>query len=71
MSNIIEARGLNKQIELEPNHVIHILKDINLKIEAGEFVSIMGPSGKSAEEIMAILAEVNKQGTTILLVTTI
>lgn len=56
MSNVplIETRDLSKSYfneELETP----VLFDINLKIEKGEFVSIMGPSGSGKSTLMHIL----------------
>ena len=35
MSNILEARSMNKKVELDKDHELHILKDVNLEIEEG------------------------------------
>ncbi|WP_334308211.1 ATP-binding cassette domain-containing protein, partial [Anaerosporobacter sp.] len=40
----IEAINLNKTF-INGKEESHVLKDINLTIQKGEFVSIMGPSG--------------------------
>ena len=44
------------------------LKDINLKVEKGEFVAIMGPSGSGKSSLMHILGllDVSTSGTYIL-----
>lgn len=52
MSTILEARSVNKMVELGNENEIHILKDINLDIEEGEFVSIMGPSGSGKSTLL-------------------
>lgn len=33
----------------------HILKDINISIETGEFIAIMGPSGSGKSTLINIL----------------
>lgn len=40
MINILEARSMNKKVELGKNNELHILKDVTLTIEKGEFVSV-------------------------------
>ena len=42
--NIIELRNINK-IYGSGNNQVHVLKDINLDIESGDFVAIIGQSG--------------------------
>ncbi len=43
-NSVIEASGLNLTFETNDGPV-HALKDVNLTIEKGEFVSFIGPSG--------------------------
>ncbi|MBZ5751290.1 ABC transporter ATP-binding protein [Metabacillus rhizolycopersici] len=52
MSNILEARSMNKKVELGKDNELHILKDVNLDIEEGEFVSVMGPSGSGKTTLL-------------------
>ncbi|MBA4538399.1 ABC transporter ATP-binding protein [Bacillus aquiflavi] len=52
MSIILEANSMNKKVELAKDNELHILKDINLKIEEGEFVSVMGPSGSGKSTLL-------------------
>ena len=51
---LIRVRDLYKQYETAAG-AVPVLKDINLAIEAGEFVAIMGPSGSGKSTFMNIL----------------
>lgn len=51
---IIETKELFKSFELG-DETVEILKDINLTIEKGEFVSIMGPSGSGKSTLLYLL----------------
>ena len=42
---MIELRNIHKSYNLGQPNELHVLKGINLDIEDGEFVSIMGASG--------------------------
>ncbi|MFJ8235032.1 ABC transporter ATP-binding protein [Ureibacillus sp. NPDC094379] len=52
MMNILEAKNINKKVELGNNHELHILKDVNLEIENGEYLSVMGPSGSGKSTLL-------------------
>ena len=52
MSNIVEAQRMNKKVALGNENELHILRDINLDIEKGEFVSIMGSSGSGKSTLL-------------------
>lgn len=51
MSVILTVESLNKSYE-ESGNKVTVLKNINLKIESGEFVSIMGPSGSGKSTLL-------------------
>jgi len=52
MINILEAISMNKKVQLGKDNELHILKDVNLEIKEGEFVSIMGPSGSGKSTLL-------------------
>ena len=52
MANIVEIKDLKKSYE---NGNIKALNGINLEIEEGEFVSIIGPSGSGKSTLLNML----------------
>ncbi|PJI08536.1 MULTISPECIES: ABC transporter ATP-binding protein [Clostridium] len=57
--NVIEAKGLNKTFKLGKMDV-EVLKNINIDIKEGEFVSIMGPSGSGKSTLLYLLGGLDK-----------
>lgn len=51
---MIELKGISKTYQLG-NEEIHVLKNVNVTIESGEFVAIMGPSGSGKSTLMNII----------------
>lgn len=49
---ILTSNKLNKVYTNNKNSPQHILKDVNLQIRSGEFVSIMGPSGSGKSTLL-------------------
>ena len=59
MSTVLEAQNINKYFE-KPTR-FQVLKDINFKIEKGEFVSIMGKSGCGKSTLLYILSTMDTE----------
>ncbi|MFJ7638068.1 ABC transporter ATP-binding protein [Peribacillus sp. NPDC097206] len=51
---MIELKGITKTYQLGKEDV-HVLKNVNVYIENGEFVAIMGPSGSGKSTLMNII----------------
>ncbi|MEA5030183.1 MAG: ABC transporter ATP-binding protein [Sphaerochaeta associata] len=56
MQAIVEAKNLNKKVLLGKQNELHILKGVNLAVEEGEFVSVMGPSGSGKSTLLYTLS---------------
>jgi putative ABC transport system ATP-binding protein len=55
---LIEIKALCKSYETGGEQV-HALVDVNLNIERGEFISVMGPSGSGKSTLLTILGGLN------------
>ena len=54
MTKLIELKGINK-IYKNGDQELRVLKDIDLEVEEGEFVAIMGPSGSGKSTLMNVI----------------
>lgn len=59
MSSILEATGIEK-VYGSKNGLLTVLRKINLTIQKGEFIGIMGPSGAGKTTLLNILATIDK-----------
>jgi len=57
---MIELKDINK-FYVTGDETLHALKNINLKIDRGEFLAIMGPSGSGKSTLMKILGLLDKK----------
>ncbi len=56
-TNVIVAQGINKIFNPGADEEIFALKDINLEVKSGEFVSLIGPSGCGKSTLLRLIAE--------------
>lgn len=52
LKKILEVKQLNKKYAMDGNKTYHMLKNINLEIYEGEFISVMGPSGSGKSTLL-------------------
>ena len=56
---LIRVKGVNKQFDLGKT-VVHALRNINLEIYRGEYLSIMGPSGSGKSTLFNMIGALDR-----------
>ena len=59
MKKIIEIKDINKYYSVGAEK-LHALKDVNLEVEEGEFLAILGPSGSGKSTLMNVIGCMDK-----------
>ena len=59
MKTVLETKNINKHFRIPVD--FHVLKDISLSIQSGEFVSIMGKSGCGKSTLLYILSTMDTE----------
>jgi putative ABC transport system ATP-binding protein len=64
MNAMIEVNNVSKSFQLA-DATVEVLKNVNLEVEKGEFISIMGPSGSGKSTLLYLMGGLDKvsQGT--------
>src|SRR2546421_12723354 len=52
--SLIEVRGLGKTYQ-RGSEELHVLRDLTLDVDAGEFIAFMGPSGSGKTTLLNLL----------------
>jgi putative ABC transport system ATP-binding protein len=60
MRNILEAKKLNKFYEIGKGNKQQVLRDVDISIAEGEFVSVMGASGSGKSTLLYNISGMDK-----------
>jgi len=61
MQSVVSLTGVNKSYRMGGEE-LRVLKDVNLEIRKGEFISIMGPSGSGKSTLMNLIGLLDRPG---------
>jgi putative ABC transport system ATP-binding protein len=59
MNRAIEVRNVYKHFQLA-SQTVDVLKNVNLEVERGDFISIMGPSGSGKSTLLYLMGGLDK-----------
>lgn len=59
-TNILEARQLCKVVAVSSSNRQSILKNVNLQVQQGEFISVMGPSGSGKSTLLYNISSMDR-----------
>ncbi len=59
MDKIIEVRNVYKSFQLGDS-AVEVLKNVNLEVEKGDFISIMGPSGSGKSTLLYLMGGLDR-----------
>jgi putative ABC transport system ATP-binding protein len=59
MNTAIEVKNVYKSFQLADS-TVEVLKNVNLEVEPGEFISIMGPSGSGKSTLLYLMGGLDK-----------
>lgn len=60
MKHILEAKKVNKVYEISKGNTLQVLRDVDISIGEGEFVSVMGPSGSGKSTLLYNISGMDK-----------
>jgi putative ABC transport system ATP-binding protein len=60
MTKVIEMKGIKRHYRLTEEVTVRALRGLDLRVEEGEFISVMGPSGSGKSTLMNILGCLDK-----------
>src|SRR5690625_1804194 len=63
MGVILQAKQLHKTYQYGKNNETNVLKNVNLHLEKGEFVSVMGPSGSGKSTLLYNISGMDRMST--------
>jgi putative ABC transport system ATP-binding protein len=59
MNKMLEVKNVYKSFQLAES-AVEVLKNVNLEVEKGEFISIMGPSGSGKSTLLYLMGGLDK-----------